>query len=200
MGSRRPSPARISGARLPAASSDACTATARTCSRPVASPSTKTTAPSVHAGSPGPAAATSTGLPAMAEARSPSRSAAPAPASGHPSPSFTDLIDPMFGSTVASAAVLDFTDQVVVVTGAGRGLGRLYARELARRGAAVVVNDVGGTMQGAGSDPVVADRVVAEIEAAGGVAARPTTRSTPRRAAGPSSPPPSTVSGGSTRS
>jgi NAD(P)-dependent dehydrogenase (short-subunit alcohol dehydrogenase family) len=66
--------------------------------------------------------------------------------------------------------MLDLTDQVVVVTGAGRGLGRLYALELARRGAAVVVNDVGGTMGGDGSDPVVADRVVAEIAAAGGVA------------------------------
>jgi NAD(P)-dependent dehydrogenase (short-subunit alcohol dehydrogenase family) len=65
----------------------------------------------------------------------------------------------------------DFTDQVVVVTGAGRGLGRLYALELARRGAAVVVNDVGGTMGGDGSDQVVADEVVAEIEAHGGVAA-----------------------------
>jgi NAD(P)-dependent dehydrogenase (short-subunit alcohol dehydrogenase family) len=67
--------------------------------------------------------------------------------------------------------MLDFTDQAVVVTGAGRGLGRLYALELARRGAAVVVNDVGGAMGGDGSDPAVAERVVAEIEAAGGVAA-----------------------------
>ena len=66
--------------------------------------------------------------------------------------------------------MLDFTDQVVVVTGAGRGLGRLYALELARRGASVVVNDVGGTMEGNGADPIVADEVVAEIEAAGGVA------------------------------
>jgi len=67
--------------------------------------------------------------------------------------------------------MLDFSDQVVVVTGAGRGLGRLYALELARRGAAVVVNDVGGTMGGDGTDPVVADQVVAEIEADGGRAA-----------------------------
>jgi NAD(P)-dependent dehydrogenase (short-subunit alcohol dehydrogenase family) len=66
--------------------------------------------------------------------------------------------------------VIDFTDQVVVVSGAGRGLGRLYALELARRGASVVVNDVGGTMQGNGSDPAPADGVVAEIAAAGGVA------------------------------
>jgi NAD(P)-dependent dehydrogenase (short-subunit alcohol dehydrogenase family) len=57
-----------------------------------------------------------------------------------------------------------------VVTGAGRGLGRLYALELARRGAAVVVNDVGGTMHGGGADPRVADGVVREIEGAGGVA------------------------------
>jgi NAD(P)-dependent dehydrogenase (short-subunit alcohol dehydrogenase family) len=66
--------------------------------------------------------------------------------------------------------MLDFSDQVAVVTGAGRGLGRLYALELARRGSAVVVNDVGGSMHGDGSDPAPADQVVAEIAAAGGVA------------------------------
>jgi NAD(P)-dependent dehydrogenase (short-subunit alcohol dehydrogenase family) len=66
--------------------------------------------------------------------------------------------------------VIDFTDQVAIVTGAGRGLGRLYALELARRGAAVVVNDLGGTMHGDGADSSVADEVVAEIEKAGGVA------------------------------
>lgn len=63
---------------------------------------------------------------------------------------------------------VDFTDQVAIVTGAGRGLGRLYALDLARRGAAVIVNDLGGTMHGEGADTTVADRVVAEIEAAGG--------------------------------
>jgi NAD(P)-dependent dehydrogenase (short-subunit alcohol dehydrogenase family) len=63
---------------------------------------------------------------------------------------------------------IDFTDQVAVVTGAGRGLGRLYALDLARRGAAVVVNDVGVSMGGDGNDPSVADSVVGEIEAAGG--------------------------------
>ncbi len=66
--------------------------------------------------------------------------------------------------------MIDFTDQVAVVTGAGRGLGRLYALDLARRGAAVVVNDLGGTMRGEGADPRVADEVVAEIVAAGGAA------------------------------
>lgn len=64
--------------------------------------------------------------------------------------------------------MIDFGGQVAVVTGAGRGLGRLYALDLARRGAAVVVNDVGGTMQGDGSDAAVADQVVAEITRAGG--------------------------------
>jgi NAD(P)-dependent dehydrogenase (short-subunit alcohol dehydrogenase family) len=66
--------------------------------------------------------------------------------------------------------MIDFTDQVAIVTGAGRGLGRLYALELARRGASVIVNDLGGTMHGDGSDATVADQVVAEIDAEGGVA------------------------------
>jgi NAD(P)-dependent dehydrogenase (short-subunit alcohol dehydrogenase family) len=66
--------------------------------------------------------------------------------------------------------MIDFTGQAVIVTGAGRGLGRLYALDLARRGASVVVNDIGGTMQGEGSDSSVADQVVAEIGSQGGVA------------------------------
>jgi NAD(P)-dependent dehydrogenase (short-subunit alcohol dehydrogenase family) len=66
--------------------------------------------------------------------------------------------------------VIDFAGQVVIVTGAGRGLGRLFAIEIARRGGAVVVNDLGGAMHGEGSDASVADRVVEEIGRAGGVA------------------------------
>jgi NAD(P)-dependent dehydrogenase (short-subunit alcohol dehydrogenase family) len=66
--------------------------------------------------------------------------------------------------------MIDFAGQVAIVTGAGRGLGRLYALDLARRGAAVVVNDVGVTMHGDGSDDRVADLVVAEIVEAGGTA------------------------------
>jgi NAD(P)-dependent dehydrogenase (short-subunit alcohol dehydrogenase family) len=66
--------------------------------------------------------------------------------------------------------VIDFSGQVVIVTGGGRGLGRLYALDLARRGAAVVVNDLGGSMSGDGADTSVADQVVAEIAEAGGVA------------------------------
>jgi NAD(P)-dependent dehydrogenase (short-subunit alcohol dehydrogenase family) len=66
--------------------------------------------------------------------------------------------------------VIDFDGQVVIVTGAGRGLGRLYALDLAARGASVVVNDLGGTMHGHGADGSIAEGVVKEIEVAGGVA------------------------------
>jgi NAD(P)-dependent dehydrogenase (short-subunit alcohol dehydrogenase family) len=66
--------------------------------------------------------------------------------------------------------VIEFSGQVAIVTGAGRGLGRLYAIELARRGAAVVVNDLGGSMHGPGSDSKVADQVVEEIRRASGAA------------------------------
>jgi NAD(P)-dependent dehydrogenase (short-subunit alcohol dehydrogenase family) len=66
--------------------------------------------------------------------------------------------------------MIDFAGQAVIVTGAGRGLGRLYALELARRGASVVVNDLGGSMHGSGADTGVADQVVDEITRAGGVA------------------------------
>ncbi len=70
----------------------------------------------------------------------------------------------------APQPAVDFRDQVVIVTGAGRGLGRLYALEFAKRGAAVVVNDLGGSMQGAGADGSVADQVVDEIRRNGGKA------------------------------
>ncbi|OBA73282.1 short-chain dehydrogenase [Mycobacterium sp. 1554424.7] len=65
---------------------------------------------------------------------------------------------------------LRFDDRVAVITGAGRGLGRAYAQQLASRGAKVVVNDPGGTLAGEGVDATPAERVVAEIEAAGGQA------------------------------
>src|SRR5262249_19776093 len=82
----------------------------------------------------------------------------PAARAAIPQPELTD----------EEASVIGFTWQVVVVTGAGRGLGRLYALEVARRGACVVVNDLGGTVDGKGADRSVADQVVAEIERAGG--------------------------------
>ncbi|MER5538890.1 SDR family NAD(P)-dependent oxidoreductase [Streptomyces mirabilis] len=61
-------------------------------------------------------------------------------------------------------------DRVVVVTGAGGGLGREYALLLARHGARVVVNDLGGARDGTGSGSAMADAVVEEIRAAGGQA------------------------------
>jgi NAD(P)-dependent dehydrogenase (short-subunit alcohol dehydrogenase family) len=61
-----------------------------------------------------------------------------------------------------------FDGKVVVVTGAGNGIGKAEALYFAKEGASVVVNDVGGTRAGSGKDSGVADEVVSEIEAAGG--------------------------------
>jgi len=65
---------------------------------------------------------------------------------------------------------IEFKSKVAIVTGAGGGLGRAHALELARRGAKVVVNDLGGSVDGTGGNSAAAEAVVKEITDAGGEA------------------------------
>ncbi|MEY2434830.1 MAG: hypothetical protein QOC92_4555 [Acidimicrobiaceae bacterium] len=67
-------------------------------------------------------------------------------------------------------ADLGFDGKVAIITGAGGGLGRSHALELAKRGALIVVNDLGGSVDGGGGSHTAAQKVVDEIKAAGGEA------------------------------
>lgn len=67
-------------------------------------------------------------------------------------------------------SAVDFKDRVAIVTGAGGGLGRTHALALAARGVKVVVNDLGGSVDGTGGSETMAQQVVNEIKAAGGEA------------------------------
>jgi len=65
---------------------------------------------------------------------------------------------------------ISFEDRVAIVTGAGGGLGKQHALELGRRGARVVVNDLGGSVDGSGGSQTAAEQVAEEINANGGSA------------------------------
>ena len=65
---------------------------------------------------------------------------------------------------------IEFKGKVAIVTGAGGGLGKEHALELARRGAKVVVNDLGGAVDGTGGNSAAAEAVVKKITDAGGEA------------------------------
>jgi NAD(P)-dependent dehydrogenase (short-subunit alcohol dehydrogenase family) len=67
-------------------------------------------------------------------------------------------------------SIIEFNDRVAIVTGAGGGLGRGHALELARRGVKVVVNDLGGSVSGVGGSATMAENVVEEIREFGGTA------------------------------
>ena len=90
--------------------------------------------------------------------------------------------------------------KVAIVTGAGRGIGREHALALAQAGASVVVNDVGGSLAGEGSDATPAQDVVNEVVAAGGQAVASYDDVSSFDAAGRSSGARSTDTGGSTSS
>jgi len=65
-------------------------------------------------------------------------------------------------------STINFKNRVAIVTGAGGGLGRAHAMALAQRGVKVVVNDLGGAVDGTGGSETMAQKVVEEIKAAGG--------------------------------
>ena len=70
----------------------------------------------------------------------------------------------------AKSSKKHLSGRVAIVTGAGQAIGRAHAMRLASEGASVVVNDVGAQLSGSGSDRTLAESVVAEIKAAGGMA------------------------------